>query len=197
MDLLKEVAKERLVVMVTHNPELAQQYATRIVKLRDGKIRSDSMPFEVDESVLEEPSHRNMGRSSMSFLTALSLSFNNLRTKKARTILTSFAGSIGIIGIALILSLSTGVNAYIQSVEENTLSEYPLEITSTGVDLTAMMVDAANARASVGEGEVGVSEMVTNMFSKMDSNDLASLKTWLDSGRERHGSVCEFHRIQL
>ena len=182
MDLLKEVAKERLVVMVTHNPELAQQYATRIVKLRDGKIRSDSMPFEVDESAMEEPSHRNMGRSSMSFLTALFLSFNNLRTKKARTILTSFAGSIGIIGIALILSLSTGVNAYIQSVEENTLSEYPLEITSTGVDLTAMMVDAANARASAGEGEVGVSEMVTNMFSKMDSNDLASLKTWLDSG---------------
>ena len=111
MDLLKEVAKERLVVMVTHNPELAQQYATRIVKLRDGKIRSDSMPFEVDESAMEEPSHRNMGRSSMSFLTALFLSFNNLRTKKARTILTSFAGSIGIIGIALILSLSTGVNA--------------------------------------------------------------------------------------
>lgn len=121
MDLLKEVAKERLVVMVTHNPELAQQYATRIVKLRDGKIRSDSMPFEVDESAMEEPSHRNMGRSSMSFLTALSLSFNNLRTKKARTILTSFAGSIGIIGIALILSLSTGVNAYIQSVEELSL----------------------------------------------------------------------------
>ena len=187
MDLLKEVAKERLVVMVTHNPELAQQYATRIVKLRDGKIRSDSMPFEVDESAMEEPSHRNMGRSSMSFLTALSLSFNNLRTKKARTILTSFAGSIGIIGIALILSLSTGVNAYIQSVEENTLSEYPLEITSTGVDLTAMMVDAANARASAGEGEVGVSEMVTNMFSKMDSNDLASLKTWLDSGESGMG----------
>ena len=182
MDLLKEVAKERLVVMVTHNPELAQQYATRIVNLRDGKIRSDSMPYEVDESAMEPPRHKNMGKSSMSFLTALSLSFHNLRTKKARTILTSFAGSIGIIGIALILSLSTGVNDYIQSVEEDTLSEYPLEITSTGVDLTSMMIDAANGGAAAGDGEVGVNEMVTNMFSKMDSNDLESLKTFLDSG---------------
>ena len=182
MDLLKEVAKERLVVMVTHNPELAQQYATRIVNLRDGKIRSDSMPYEVDESAMEPPRHKNMGKSSMSFLTALSLSFHNLRTKKARTILTSFAGSIGIIGIALILSLSTGVNDYIQSVEEDTLSEYPLEISSTGVDLTSMMIDAANGAASAGEGQVGVNEMVTNMFSKMDSNDLESLKTFLDSG---------------
>ena len=182
MDLLKEVAKERLVVMVTHNPDLAQQYATRIVNLRDGKIRSDSMPYEVDESAMEPPRHKNMGKSSMSFLTALSLSFHNLRTKKARTILTSFAGSIGIIGIALILSLSTGVNDYIQSVEEDTLSEYPLEISSTGVDLTSMMIDAANGAASAGEGQVGVNEMVTNMFSKMDSNDLESLKTFLDSG---------------
>ena len=182
MDLLKEVAKERLVVMVTHNPELAEQYATRIVNLRDGKILSDSMPYEVDEASLDVPRHENMGKSSMSFLTALSLSFNNLRTKKARTILTSFAGSIGIIGIALILSLSTGVNDYIQSVEEETLSEYPLEISSTGVDLTSMMIDAANSTVSGGEGQVGVNEMVTNMFSKMDSNDLESLKTYLDSG---------------
>ncbi len=182
MDLLKEVAKERLVVMVTHNPELAEQYATRIVNLRDGKILSDSMPYEVDEAALEVPRHENMGKSSMSFLTALSLSFNNLKTKKARTILTSFAGSIGIIGIALILSLSTGVNDYIQSVEEETLSEYPLEISSTGVDLTSMMIDAANSTVSGGEGQVGVNEMVTNMFSKMDSNDLESLKTYLDSG---------------
>lgn len=182
MELLKEVARERLVVMVTHNPELAEQYATRIVNLRDGRIRSDSMPFEVDESVLEEPRHKNMGKSSMSFLTALSLSFHNLRTKKARTILTSFAGSIGIIGIALILSLSTGVNEYIQSVEEDTLSEYPLEISSTGVDLTSMMIDAANGSAAGGQEEIGVNEMVTNMFSKMDSNDLESLKTFLDSG---------------
>lgn len=182
MDLLKEVAKERLVVMVTHNPELAEQYATRIVNLRDGKIRSDTMPYEVDESVMETPRHKNMGKSSMSFLTALSLSFNNLRTKKARTILTSFAGSIGIIGIALILSLSTGVNEYIQSIEEDTLSEYPLEINSTGVDLVSMMAGDTNGGASGAEGEVGVNEMVTNLFSKMDSNDLESLKIYLDSG---------------
>ncbi len=125
MDLLKEVAKDRLVVMVTHNPELAERYATRIVKLKDGRILSDSDAFEIDESGQEEPVHRNMGKASMSFLTALSLSFNNLRTKKARTILTSFAGSIGIIGIALILSLSNGVNDYIKSLEEETLSRVP------------------------------------------------------------------------
>ena len=114
--------------MVTHNPELAKDYATRIVTLKDGVIRSDTDPYEVDETILKEPEHKNMGKASMSFLTALALSFNNLRTKKARTLLTSFAGSIGIIGIALILALSTGVNAYIQAVEEDTLSEYPLQI---------------------------------------------------------------------
>ena len=135
MNLLKEVAKDRLVVMVTHNPELAQDYATRIVSLRDGRIRSDSNPYAVSEEGLEPPKHETMGKSSMSFLTSLSLSFNNLRTKKARTILTSFAGSIGIIGIALILSLSNGVNQYIQSIEEETLSEYPLQIQSTGFDI--------------------------------------------------------------
>nr|WP_326167616.1 ABC transporter ATP-binding protein [uncultured Lachnoclostridium sp.] len=140
MDLLREVARDRLVVMVTHNPELAQEYATRIVRLRDGKIREDSDPFEVDERTMEEPEYRNLGKTSMSFLTALSLSFNNLRTKKARTILTSFAGSIGIIGIALILALSTGVNQYIHNMEEETLSEYPLEIQSTGFDMSSMMM---------------------------------------------------------
>src|SRR5699024_4730498 len=180
MDLLKEVAKDRLVVMVTHNPELAQAYATRIVELRDGKIRSDSDPLELKPTHWMEPEHKNMGKSSMSFLPALSLSFNNLKTKKARPILTSFAGSIGIIGIALILSLSTGVNAYIQSVEEDTLSEYPLEINSTGVDFSSMlMVDGGDESQT---GEVGVTEMVTNLFSKMDSNDLSSLKEYLDSG---------------
>ena len=147
MDLLQEVAKDRLVVMVTHNPELAEQYATRIVTLKDGVIRSDTDPFEVDETVMGVAEHRNMGKSSMSFLTALALSFNNLKTKKARTLLTSFAGSIGIIGIALILSLSTGVNQYIQNVEEETLSEYPLQIQSTGFDLTSMMVGMDSASA--------------------------------------------------
>ena len=137
MELLKEVAKDRLVVMVTHNPELAEEYATRIVTLKDGKIRSDTDEFYVNEAVMKEPEHKNMGKASMSFLTALSLSFNNLKTKKARTLLTSFAGSIGIIGIALILALSNGVNAYIKSIEEETLSEYPLQIQSTGFDMTS------------------------------------------------------------
>lgn len=182
MDLLREVAKDRLVVMVTHNPELAEQYATRIVKLRDGKIRSDSDPFLIEEGAQAEPRHKNMGKSSMSFLTALSLSFNNLKTKKARTLLTSFAGSIGIIGIALILSLSTGVNAYIQTVEEETLSEYPLQIQSTGFDFTSMMSDGSGAGTEEEEGEINVVQMVSNMFSTMDSNDLESLKTYLDSG---------------
>ena len=181
MELLKEVAKERLVVMVTHNPELAQVYATRIVNLKDGVILSDSSPYEVDETSLEVPRHKNMGKASMSFLTALSLSFNNLRTKKARTLLTSFAGSIGIIGIALILSLSSGVNTYIQSVEEDTLSEYPLQIESTGMDFTSIMTGTGNQSEEAGEGEVGVTEMVTSLFSKINSNDLKSLKTYLDS----------------
>ena len=145
MDLLKEVAKDRLVVMVTHNPELAEAYATRIVRLKDGTIRSDSDPFTIDESALEPAEHKNMGKASMSFLTALSLSFNNLKTKKARTLLTSFAGSIGIIGIALILALSTGVNAYIHSIEEETLSEYPLQIQSAGFDMTSMLSPARQA----------------------------------------------------
>lgn len=185
MELLQEVAKDRLVVMVTHNPELAQEYATRIVNLKDGKIRSDSDPYEVNEAEMTEPKHQNMGKSSMSFLTALALSFNNLRTKKARTLLTSFAGSIGIIGIALILALSTGVNQYIQSVEEETLSEYPLQIQSTGFDLTSMFTAGDSGKQEKKTGDVNVISMVSNMFSTMDSNDLESLKKYLDSGKSR------------
>lgn len=184
MDLLKEVAKDRLVVMVTHNPELAQDYATRIVNLKDGKIISDSDPLILDESHLEEPSHQNMGKTSMSWFTSLALSFNNLKTKKGRTLLTSFAGSIGIIGIALILSLSNGVNTYIKEIEEDTLSEYPLQIQSTGFDITSMMIDTSTS-SKHDEDEVGTIEMVTNMFSKIGSNDLASLKSYLE-GPESH-----------
>lgn len=192
MDLLKEVAKDRLVVMVTHNPELAEEYATRIVNLRDGKIRSDTDEYIVDEQTLKEPEHKNMGKSSMSFLTALDLSFNNLKTKKARTLLTSFAGSIGIIGIALILALSNGVNGYIQSIEEETLSEYPLQIQSTGFDITSMMVGNTGtddkSKDSSGkknkDGQVKVMEMVTNMFSKMNTNDLKSLKKHLEKDND-------------
>ena len=181
MDLLQGVAKERLVVMVTHNPELAQLYATRIVTVKDGRILSDTDPFVIDSESMAPPVHKNMGKSSMSFFTALSLSFQNLKTKKARTLLTSFAGSIGIIGIALILSISNGVDKYIKNMEEETLSEYPLQIQSTGVDLTSMMMGAATAQSGKKDGEVGVAQMVTNMFSKMNSNDLESLKVYLDS----------------
>ena len=202
MELLKEVAKDRLVVMVTHNPELAEEYATRIVTLKDGKIRSDTDEFYVNEAVMKEPEHKNMGKSSMSFLTALSLSFNNLKTKKARTLLTSFAGSIGIIGIALILALSNGVNAYIKSIEEETLSEYPLQIQSTGFDMTSMMVGnmdsgsgSTDKKETKKDGEVKVMQVMTNMFSTMDSNDLKSLKEYLDDGKsgiEDYTSAVEY-----
>lgn len=195
MELLKEVAKDRLVVMVTHNPELAEQYATRIVKLKDGKIYSDSAPYQVDEADQGTPVHRNMGKSSMSFLTALSLSFNNLRTKKARTFLTSFAGSIGIIGIALILALSNGVNAYIQSMEEETLSEYPLQIQSASMSFASLMSNAGEEEADGDTGEVRVSQMLGNMLSKVEPNDLESLRNYFDSGKsgiEEHSNAIEY-----
>ena len=184
MELLKEVAKDRLVVMVTHNPELAHQYATRIVQLKDGVIRSDTDPFEPDTAQLAPPVHKSMGRSSMSPLTSLSLSFNNLLTKKARTLLTAFAGSIGIIGIALIISLSAGVNQYIDDTERSTLSEYPLQILSSGMDLTSMLTSGSSASASgttAGEGMVPVRQIITQMVAGITSNDLKSLKTYLES----------------
>ena len=184
VELLKEVAKDRLVVMVTHNPELAHQYATRIVQLKDGVIRSDTDPFEPDTTQLAPPVHKSMGRSSMSPLTSLSLSFNNLLTKKARTLLTAFAGSIGIIGIALIISLSAGVNQYIDDTERSTLSEYPLQILSSGMDLTSMLTSGSSASASgttAGEGMVPVRQLITQMVAGITSNDLKSLKTYLES----------------
>ena len=195
MELLKEVAKDRLVVMVTHNPELAEQYATRIVRLRDGVIQSDTAPFAPDDSAQVPPVHKNLGHSSMSPLTALALSFNNLLTKKTRTLLTAFAGSIGIIGIALILSLSAGVSNYIQEMERSTLSEYPLQISTTGVDLAALLdpgsytsavADNTNvgttSASSTPEGMVTVRELLSQLTEDNSSvNDLASLKKYLDS----------------
>lgn len=183
MELLKEVSKDRLVVMVTHNPELAKLYATRIVEVKDGHLLADSDPYEPDKKDIVKPVHKNMGKSSMSFLTATALSFQNLRTKKARTLLTSFAGSIGIIGIALILSISTGVNEYIKYMERDTLSEYPLQIQSTGLDLTSMMVGmtAAGEKKSEKQKDIGVTPMITGMFSQLNSNDLASLKNYLET----------------
>ncbi len=173
MDLLKEVAKDRLVIMVTHNPELAYEYATRIIELKDGHIISDSDPYEAKQKPIKEA---NMGKSSMSFLTALSLSFSNLKTKKARTILTAFAGSIGIIGIALILSLSTGVSDYISDIEEDTLSEYPLMIQSSSFNVAGMMEETVGSLIKEkADDEIGVSEMITSMFTKIGANDLGSL----------------------
>ncbi len=201
MDLLTEIAKDRLVVMVTHNPELAEQYATRIVNLTDGVIASDTDPYEPTEEEMRL-SDKPIRKTRMSFLTALGLSFNNLMTKKGRTIMTAFAGSIGIIGIAAILALANGVNTYIANVEEETLSEYPLQIQSTGFDMTSMMVgaaaegsDAANGEEGDGNDRVKVINMVTNMLSSVTSNDLASLKEYFDSGQsgiEQYTSTIEY-----
>lgn len=190
MDLLTEIANDRLVIMVTHNPELAEDYATRIVTLTDGVIRSDTDPFDPTAEDMRE-SEKPARRTKMSFFTALALSFKNLMTKKGRTLMTAFAGSIGIIGIASILALANGVNNYIKSVEEETLSEYPLQIQSTGFDMTSMMFGAAGEGAEASgdggteekpEDSVHVVEMVSNMVSSIGSNDLASLKEYLDSG---------------
>ncbi len=201
MDLLTEIAKDRLVIMVTHNPELAQQYATRIVNLTDGAITSDTDPFEPTEEDMRL-SDKSIRKTRMSFLTALGLSFNNLMTKKGRTIMTAFAGSIGIIGIAAILALANGVNNYIANVEEETLSEYPLQIQSTGFDMTSMMVgvagessDSANSEEGDGADRVKVINMITNMLSSVTSNDLASLKKYFDSGQsgiEQYTSTIEY-----
>lgn len=181
MELLKKVAKDRLVVMVTHNPELAEDYATRIVNIKDGKILSDTNPYIIEKDKNPKPVHKNLGKTTMSFLTSLSLSFNNLKTKKGRTILTSFAGSIGIIGIALILSLSNGANIYIKSVEEDTLSEYPLQIQSTGIDMSSLLIDTNNESEKQNEGDIAVSKKIINMFSTIGSNDLKSFKKYLES----------------
>ncbi|MBQ6336717.1 MAG: ABC transporter ATP-binding protein/permease [Ruminococcus sp.] len=187
MDLLQQVAADRLVVMVTHNPELAETYATRIVTLKDGEITSDSDPCEPEEG---EAVHRNMGKSSMSWLTALSLSFNNLWTKKARTILVAFAGSIGIIGIAMILAMSTGANQYIRSVEEESLQDYPLQIMDTSFDLTTMYAESMGsfAPSSSGSQEVKTDSKdveewrtITGILSGVQSNDLRSFKSYLES----------------
>lgn len=195
MDLLTEIASDRLVVMVTHNPELAEDYATRIVNLADGEIVNDSDPYVPTAADLAKVSKKKIRRTSMSFLTALSLSFNNLMTKKGRTIMTAFAGSIGIIGIASILALANGVNNYIASVEEETLSSYPLQITSTGFDMSSMMVssmgmggtssddgDDAVTQEAGDDTVVREAEIMGRMFESVGSNDLASLKEYLDSG---------------
>ena len=208
MDLLTEIADDRLVVMVTHNPELAEQYATRIVNLADGRITSDSDPYTPSAEELEAAHAKPTRRTRMSLLTALSLSFNNLMTKKGRTLMTAIAGSIGIIGIAAILALANGVNNYIKTVEEDTLSVYPLQIMSTGFDMTSMFVgmsgtdsaddeeetadesgesgasasSAESSDAAADEGKLRESRMMSRMFASIGNNDLAALKEYFDSG---------------
>ena len=181
MELLKKVAKDRLVIMVTHNPELAETYSTRIVKLKDGKVTDDSDPFVLNLKDMKEPEHKNLGKAKMSIFTAFSLSFNNLLTKKARTLLTSFAGSIGIIGIALILSLSTGFQNYIDKIQEDTLTSYPLTITSETADTTSMLLSMVSERGeSTGKDTVRERQYISNMFSKIGTNDLTSFKKYLE-----------------
>ena len=191
MDLLKDVARDRLVIMVTHNPELAYQYATRIVNLADGKITDDSDPFDAAKAARREA--KPTRKTSMSFVTALGLSARNLMTKKGRTAMTAFAGSIGIIGIAAILALSNGVNGYIKKVEEDTLSSYPLTISKQDYDLSSMMggqgaadddspenVDSSDDSAET--DKIPVVTAVKDMFASVKSNDMTSFKAWLDDG---------------
>ena len=182
MELLKEVAKDRLVVMVTHNPELAESYSTRIVNLKDGKIVGDSNPFVINDNKKQKPVHKNLGKSSMSLLTALSLSLNNLLTKKGRTILTSFAGSIGIIGIAMILSLSAGFQNYIDKIQEDTLTSYPLTITAETADAASMLLSmTGQSEETQAEGHKVVEKQnVADMFGSVGKNDLTSFKKHIE-----------------
>ena len=185
MDLLKEVAKDRLVVMVTHNPDLANEYANRIIRLQDGVVISDTNSFVVAETKLKKKTTRSK-KAHMSIFTALSLSFNNLLTKKGRTILTAFAGSIGIIGIALILSLSQGFQNYIDKIQEDTLSSYPLTITSDTADMTSAILSmVTDRRENKTEGENVIErQYLTTMFSSIGTNDLKSFKKYLESNEE-------------
>lgn len=189
MDLLKEIANDRLVIMVTHNPELAEKYSTRIIRLLDGNITDDSMPYTGEQAEPEE--EKSKKRPSMSFFTALSLSLNNLMTKKARTFLTSFAGSIGIIGIALILSLSNGVNAYIQNVEEDTLSSYPVMIEEAGMDLSSLASDLMSAGEVPENRELDkvysnniMTEMMTTMVNGLSANNLELFKEHIEKNSD-------------
>ena len=196
MDLLAEVARDRLVIMVTHNPQLAEDYATRIVRIKDGRVVGDSRPIEAGEleglRAAEKGSEQPRHRSSMGFLTALALSANNLMTKKGRTAMTAFAGSIGIIGIAAILALSNGVNEYIARVEQDTLSSYPLSIAKQSYDMSGMLTgddantqtagDNADASAVDPSQPIPEATILRDMFASVKSNDMTSFKSWLDAG---------------
>lgn len=190
MDLLKEISKDKLIIMVTHNPELAEEYANRIIKLRDGNIVDDSNPCSIEDlQVNKERGERKLSKTSMSFGTALSLSLNNLKTKKARTLMTAFAGSIGIIGIALILSLSSGVKSYIAKVQEDTLSSYPVSIESQTVDMASMMENMMGMGREEENNDLDkvysrniMTGMIESMSAQMSKNDLKSFKEYLETG---------------
>ena len=187
MEILKNISKNKLIIMVTHNPELAEKYSSRVIKILDGKITDDTLPFTKEDSK-KEINEAKSGKTSMKFFTALSLSLNNLMTKKARTFLTSFAGSIGIIGIALILSLSNGIQNYINKVEEETLTSYPITIQAESIDISSMMetmmgISGENKDIEKEEGKVYsrniMSDMVSTLSSKVKSNNLKEFKRYL------------------
>ena len=189
MDLLKNIAKDRLVVMVTHNPDLAKEYSNRIIRIKDGEVMDDSNPV-VDEKKIKVQAYKNLGKASMSLLTAFSLSLNNLLTKKGRTILTAFAGSIGIIGIALILSLSNGFQKYINDVQEDMLTSYPLTIEEETANTTELLLSIVSKEENKNKEGVDVSEIknIEKMFSSVGKNDMKSFKNYIE---ERSSKVSE------
>ncbi len=190
MELLKEISSDKLIIMVTHNPELAERYSTRIVRMQDGKLLSDTDPYTPEKVVPVSEKTAKKEKTSMSFLTALSLSLNNLMTKKGRTFLTSFAGSIGIIGIALILSLSNGVQDYINGVQEDTLASYPVSIEARTVDLTSMLSSAAKMQEESDHplDKVYSANMMGDMTSLMSTqvttNNLTAFKDYIEENKE-------------
>ncbi|MCL1858176.1 MAG: ABC transporter ATP-binding protein/permease [Oscillospiraceae bacterium] len=217
MEILKEIAKDRLVIMVTHNPDIANKYSTRIIKLLDGLVTDDSNPYSENELDIQPPTEKSKQkgkksektsrvsktpRTSMSFFTALSLSLTNLMTKKARTFLTAFAGSIGIIGIALILSLSNGVQLYIERVEEDTLSSYPITIQRTSMDMTAIIGTSMGMHESMHKLEDReldkiysndiMKNVITTMTANRTENDLANFKRFIDNNKDKNGSLASF-----
>lgn len=188
MELLKKISKNKLVIMVTHNPELAEKYSSRIINLKDGKIISDSNPYDGEINTKEEEniSSSKKKKTSMSFLTALSLSFNNLMTKKGRTVLVAFAGSIGIIGIALILAVSTGFQNYVDSIQEDTLTSYPLTIMQESTDITSVLLSMANGSSKNNKSNtVTEQQYITSMLSNISTNDLRSFNNYLNKNYKK------------
>ena len=198
MEILKEISKDKLIIMVTHNPELADSYASRIIRLKDGLITGDTMPYSAQDDEAAEPVQR---KTAMSYITALSLSLNNLMTKKGRTILTAFAGSIGIIGIALILSISTGVNNYIDRVQEDTLSSYPISIQAESVDMSSLMttlmgINSENAKNKHDKDAVYGNTIMYEMMNAMTSaeiqeNNVTDLKVFLDEQMSKDSKLSQ------